>query len=89
MYFFCTFFKLLINTLLMILFMRKKNVFSKEIFFVSRLTATHDLWPRHATDTWLRIKKILHVVDICVNFKILRHLVDITTCQQHVDDISN
>ncbi len=28
-------------------------------------------------------------MDICVDFKILRHLADITTCHQHVSNISN
>ncbi len=67
-----------------------QKIFSPKIyFFVSKSTVTHDLWPRHATDTLLRIQKLLCVMDIHVNFKILQHLANITTYQRHVDDISN
>ncbi len=42
------------------------------IFFI-KSTLTHDLWPRHATDTWLKIKKFLCVMDIRVLLTCLRH----------------
>ncbi len=50
--------------------------------FVSKSRLTHNLWPQHAMDMWLRIKKLLCIVDIHVNFEILRHPANIKTCQR-------
>ncbi len=54
--FFLTIFTLQIYTTYIILKNIRKIFSPKIYFFVSKSTLTHNLWPRHATDTWLRIK---------------------------------
>ncbi len=87
MYFFSYFFTLLINTLLMILFMHKKNVFSEEIFFCQQV----DGHSRFVTTTCHRHVTQNEKISPCIghscrfqNFTTSgRHYDMSATCRQH------
>ncbi len=81
--FFLTIFTLQINAAYTISFMHQKHIFAKDIFFVSKSTLTHGLWPQHATDTWFRIKNY----SVLWTFMLISKYYDIWPTLRHVGNM--